>query len=406
MSPATYESQMRANSATRDDKKRDDVLGEQNNQEEVEDTTDVEMLSTTNDSPGSLVIKREIISRFFLTKQVSIELVETLCTHSFMSRNSPRDEEANKVGVLSGSSDVETHPAPNVKENINLRTPLKGCQSSEREHEDDDGDNSSNSDDNEGCVALGTDFGLPNFTNNNHREGGWILESGEKVKDMLGFMTSRAIEQAKKSKKGNACALSVIKLGLSSIIDLSSEFLGGMHEWFGEHWPTLKAKALEHLDTTAKQFENPMKSDIQKIMEASRRKIDLRIVCREKDMDLSHSECARAVTRTKVTKDRSKCLRTNKCILDRYLMNNLSEEAVEDSAVLGLQFADLYGQVIGVDLLDNGLYFGFEGPAFRFPSQLCDVASLQQTLEVLYFFKPHHRKIDFVRATYFTPQNQ
>lgn len=55
---------------------------------------------------------------------------------------------------------------------------------------------------------------------------------------------------------------------------------------------------------------------------------------------------------------------------------------------------DLYGQVIGVDLLDNGLYFGFEGPAFRFPSQLCDVASLQQTLEVLYFFKVSNGTID------------
>lgn len=75
------------------------------------------------------------------------------------------------------------------------------------------------------------------------------------------------------------------------------------------------------------------------VCRTSRQKIDLRIVCREKGMELSHSECARAVTRTKVTKDRSKCLRTNKCVLDKYLMNNLSEEAVEDSAVLGLQFA-------------------------------------------------------------------
>lgn len=49
-----------------------------------------------------------------------------------------------------------------------------------------------------------------------------------------------------------------------------------MHEWFGEHWPTLKAKALEHLDTTAKQFEDPMKNDIQKIMEVGiQRFIDL-----------------------------------------------------------------------------------------------------------------------------------
>lgn len=42
---------------------------------------------------------------------------------------------------------------------------------------------------------------------------------------------------------------------------------------------------------------------------------------------------------SKITKDRSKCLRTNKCVLDKYLMNDLPEEVVEDSAVLGLQFA-------------------------------------------------------------------
>lgn len=63
---------MRANLVTRNDEKRDDVLGEQNYQEEIEDTTDVERASATNDSPGSLAIKREVISRFFLTKQVSI----------------------------------------------------------------------------------------------------------------------------------------------------------------------------------------------------------------------------------------------------------------------------------------------------------------------------------------------
>jgi hypothetical protein len=69
------------------------------------------------------------------------------------------------------------------------------------------------------------------------------------------------------------------------------------------------------------------------------RKIDLRVICREKDMELSHSECARMITHVKITTDRSKCLRTNKRVLDKYLMNSLSEEAVEDSMVIGLQFA-------------------------------------------------------------------
>ncbi|RUP08579.1 hypothetical protein BC936DRAFT_140123 [Jimgerdemannia flammicorona] len=48
-------------------------------------------------------------------------------------------------------------------------------------------------------------------------------------------------------------------LGLSSIIDISSEFPGGMHEWFGKDWPTLKAKVLEHLNVTTKQFDDPVR---------------------------------------------------------------------------------------------------------------------------------------------------
>jgi len=48
---------------------------------------------------------------------------------------------------------------------------------------------------------------------------------------------------------------------------------------------------------------------------------------------------------------------------------------------------ELYGQIIGIDLLDEGLYFGFEGPTFAFPNQLCNLSSLQETLEALYFLK-------------------
>jgi len=70
------------------------------------------------------------------------------------------------------------------------------------------------------------------------------------------------------------------------------------------------------------------------VCKGTRRKIDLRIICREKDIELSHSECARMITRIKITKDRSKSLRTNKHVLDKYLINSLSEEAVEFSSPL------------------------------------------------------------------------
>ncbi|CAG8717960.1 8631_t:CDS:2, partial [Funneliformis mosseae] len=184
-------------------------------------------------------------------------------------------------------------------------------------------------------------------------------------------MTSKAIEQVKHSKNRDACALSVIRLGLSSIIDLFSEFPEGM------------------------KFEDPLTTDIKKIMEMpttstqmedmvckrTRRKIDLRIICREKDIELSHSECARMITRIKITKDRSKSLRINKRVLDKYLINNLSEKAVKDFVIIGLQFAD------NIDLFDEGLYFSFEGLTFAFSNQLCNLSSLQETLEALYFLK-------------------
>jgi len=154
------------------------------------------------------------------------------------------------------------------------------------------------------------------------------------------------------------------------------------------------------------------------------------------DIELSHSEFARKATPVKIIKDRSKCLRTNKCILDTYLLHNLSEEAIEDSTFYGLQSAGLEGQLFGIDLLDDGLYFGLDGPTYRFPTQLSDIKALRNSLEVLYFFKenainkakylscddddsnitkilhsgakftkkPKHHKINYIKKTYFTPK--
>ncbi|RHZ59671.1 hypothetical protein Glove_362g76 [Diversispora epigaea] len=368
---------------------------------------------------------------------------------------------------------------------------------------------------------------------------GWTSKNGEKVRDVLVRKTSKAIEQAKKlqseGKNLDASTLSTIRLGLSSIVDLSSEFSGGMCSWFGEEWSDLKAKALAQINIKPKKFEDAIESDINKIEElcseykyweardlvyeklkgrpdktrilrqvmkiyffilemflvdpfifvdkegnkqnlteiefvlkvagpiidiifsdvqhlvqlkwgetvskatAVGRKIDLQVTCRGKNqgkiVELSHSECARRTTPTKIISDRSKCLRTNKSVLDKYLLHDLSDEIIKNSAVIGLQLAALYGQIIGVDLLDNGLYFGFEGPLLRFPSQINDITVLKQTLEALYFFKesivhkaealsslnkdsdpfsnifhteiiskPHHRKAYFMSPTYFTPQ--
>ncbi|CAG8633611.1 9722_t:CDS:2 [Ambispora leptoticha] len=297
----------------------------------------------------------------------------------------------DSLSILSTSTRSKRKMANLPKYDQNIKIRLLECQSSESDYEENDY-LADSADDEEDYIAQDADFFLDPFADNNE-EGGWMLDGGSSVRNMLNSKTYEALELMKKSKKRDSCVLSVIRLGLSSIIDLSSEFPGGMHEWFGKDWPTLKAKALEHLNVTTKQFDDPVKIDIKKIMEnctsyyyseakkfileklmdestgilhqqimkcyyfvldmflsdphvfvdkegkkknlsemdyvikfigpilniifsdvqhlslkwgetvakTVHRKIDLRIVCRENDTELSHSECARAVTRVKIT---------------------------------------------------------------------------------------------------------
>ncbi|CAG8652744.1 4127_t:CDS:2, partial [Paraglomus occultum] len=312
----------------------------------------------------------------------------------------------------------------------------------------------------------------------------WKLENGELVKDVLAQNTAKMVMWSKERNKKdlNAYILSVLRLGLSFIVDLSSEFPNGMCTWFGEGWAFLKAKVYEHVNVEPKQFEGSTKelidqidklccayqyvyarnllldkmkdqsettinqqiieiylfiinmflrdpcifidedgqrkklteleyvmkviapildivfSDLKHLVElrwgetmskvtSKSRKIDMRIVHRVRGIELSHTECARFPTPVKAVRDRAKLLRTNKCILDHYLMEDPTLASTDETVVFGLQFAGLNGQFIGVDLLDDGLYFGLEGPVFSFPIQLSQIKKLRRTLEILYFFK-------------------
>ncbi|CAG8745615.1 7754_t:CDS:2, partial [Funneliformis mosseae] len=125
---------------------------------------------------------------------------------------------------------------------------------------------------------------------------------------------------------------------------------------------------------------------LSNVMSDRRRKIDLRIIRIADKLELSHSECAKVPLPTKIIHDRSKCLRTLKGILNNFLKEDLSDE-VRDSKILGIQFYGLHGQVIGVDLIDDGLYFGLEGSSFEFPTQLTNIKCLRNALEALFFFK-------------------
>ncbi|RIB01105.1 hypothetical protein C2G38_2231860 [Gigaspora rosea] len=88
------------------------------------------------------------------------------------------------------------------------------------------------------------------------------------------------------------------------------------------------------------------------------RKIDIRIVCINQDFELSHVECAKVPTLY------------------------FSDRVVKGSTIFGLE-----GQIIRIDLLDNGLYFSLEGAQFTFPAQLSNIECLRDAFQTLYFFK-------------------
>ncbi|CAG8624344.1 569_t:CDS:10, partial [Scutellospora calospora] len=306
-------------------------------------------------------------------------------------------------------------------------------------------------------ISFNSFVGSSKTDNKNYK---WKLKNGENVRSRLIVMTKKAIEEAKQAEKVDTKILSVIRLGLSSIIDLSSEFKEGMYTWFGDNWIPLKKKVLSIIDLKVERFtgevlelitkvenlcgsydylgarkivlekimerpidsqmrqvakiyfniidlflENPyifIKKDgrpqnhteiqyamiltgsildiifsdqrdyvrliwgevVSQVTNDSRRKIDLCIKTEDGTKELSHSEYAREAT-----------------------LSNIPDEALNDTAIFGLQLAALDGQLIGVDLLDEGLYFGFDGPAFKFPAQICSIDVLRQALEILYYFK-------------------
>ncbi|CAG8687294.1 2273_t:CDS:10 [Dentiscutata erythropus] len=357
-------------------------------------------------------------------------------------------------------------------------------------YEDDDEENSLDGSSEEEDTAELANMSFNSFVGSktDNKNYNWKLKNNESVRGRLINMTKEAIEEAKKTEKVDSKLMSVIRLGLSSIIDLSSEFKGGMHSWFGDNWIPLKNEVLSKINLKVERFTGEVselitkvenlcdsydylgarKLVLEKVMERpidspildiifsdqrdhvrliwgesvsqvtndSRRKIDLCIRTEDGTKELSHSECAREATFIKILKDRSKSLRTNKCILNNYLENNILDETLEDTAIFGLQLAALEGQLIGIDLLDEGLYFGFDGPAFRFPAQICSIGVLRQTLEVFYCFKEkvikkakhllqnssenkitkllhseniersNHCKINYTRETYFEPKQK
>ncbi|RIB21848.1 hypothetical protein C2G38_2034058 [Gigaspora rosea] len=392
--------------------------------------------------------------------------------------------------TTSSSTRLEDHDEPGTYAEIDRHSILSPCRFSFFSSSESELDENDKSDEDEEDTFLDVNkVSFDDYLNQSRIKSEWKLKDGRPIADILNTKTADTVKLLlKKDKKEQTQFMkSVIRLGLSSIIDLSSEFENGMFTWFGQEWVDIKRKVYEIVNMEPTIFEGEIKSIIDTIEEEDnngkwqelneieyaitmtapimnimfndvsnylklrwgetlsnvmsdrRRKIDLRIVHRTKGLELSHSECSRAPTPAKVVHDRSKCLRTLKGVLDNFLKEDLTNEDVQDSKILGIQFSGLNGQIIGIDLLEDGLYFGLEGPTFNFPAQLTDIKCLRSALEALYFFKqcivkkanlipdlkkmnhPYnkifhcnsnalteakHFKIKFVRKTYFTPKRK
>ncbi|CAJ0631783.1 14375_t:CDS:10 [Entrophospora sp. SA101] len=206
----------------------------------------------------------------------------------------------------------------------------------------------------------------------------WRLSSGELIKNVLSQKTSMVLENFKNAKL-NAFTASVIRLGLSSIVDLSSEFpnvmfklsiLGCMRVFARSNEGSFSHDNLSsnHEDILHNVHEDGKENkltEMEFVLKTVAPVMDIIFSDMQENRfedqnsrELSHIECAQAPTPAKIVRDRSKILRTNKCILDNYLRLNIPDQDVENSAVLAFQFAGLHGQLLAVDLLDNGLYFG------------------------------------------------
>ncbi|CAG8634101.1 10212_t:CDS:2, partial [Paraglomus occultum] len=195
----TYEPQIRRNLVTQDS---DDVLGEHNNQEEVEVIRDVERESKTNGSLVSSVVMREVSSSF-LPKQPRDEEAEVLsasvtksiesselqlnsmgrknsrgfCYHELiMSPPRPTYNVSRPSPVVRGKQKLRNLPEDRPHLRIRLHNANHLVASTRRTmmgrilacSSDDDGND------------IGIDFESNIFTENNEK-GGSMLETGDKI---------------------------------------------------------------------------------------------------------------------------------------------------------------------------------------------------------------------------------
>ncbi|RHZ83725.1 hypothetical protein Glove_88g18 [Diversispora epigaea] len=166
------------------------------------------------------------------------------------------DETAKKIKTIQDSSfNLEER---DEEQNDKIVRKLKGKLNSgissiyKDEGEENSLDNSSEKDTAElADVSFNSFVGLK-IDNKNYN---WKLKNNE----------SEVIEEAKKTEKVKLKLMNVIRLGLSSIIDLSLEFKRGMHSWFGDNWISLKKEILSKINLKVERFIGEVSELITKI---------------------------------------------------------------------------------------------------------------------------------------------
>ncbi|RIB04528.1 hypothetical protein C2G38_673991 [Gigaspora rosea] len=208
-------------------------------------------------------IEKELINEeVTFDKKSQMDALEVLD----ISRTQKAKEFVNKVSSKLGLKRTQKH---------SLTPPNKHARLSDNESEA----NASTSEDSEDDSLLddNTERDLKNMTydefvkgfKNESNESNWKLKNGRRIIDVLTENVARVstIFSGKSKKERTPYIRSVIRLGFSSIVDLSSEFQDGMYTWFEDDWHDIKKKVYETIDMVPKPFEDNVKTIIDTVEE-------------------------------------------------------------------------------------------------------------------------------------------
>ncbi|CAG8825969.1 23966_t:CDS:2, partial [Racocetra persica] len=128
------------------------------------------------------------------------------------------------------------------------------------------------------CLDINT-VSFDDYVDQSKRDSKWKLLDGRHLVKALNSKTSEMVKlfPKKDKKEQTLIAKSVIRLGLSSIIDLSSEFEDGMCSWFEKDWANIKKKVYEIIDMKPKAFEGEVENVIGTIEEEKMSEIEYAI---------------------------------------------------------------------------------------------------------------------------------